>query len=291
MYDKLFKFSKYEGAGNDIIIFDFFPEKIAEKPARLAEFIRFVGHRFYGIGADEICFVKPKRSGGDIAAVKFYNSDGSPAEVCGNALRCIAKHLFEKGKSKGHDTFSLHTDAGSRKCSVVTDESGHVGWVTVQMGKTRRPDGVEGLPENVRIEIEGKKRAAVQLSMGNPHVVLLAKYSWERMERIGSELQKHKLFPSGVNVGFATVKSAKRIDLVVYERGCGFTLACGSGACAAAAAAAFKGKCRYDTPIDVNLPGGNLAILVKRKTFVVNMAGPANRVFTGTLDNNLFKYL
>ena len=278
------KFSKYEGAGNDILIFDFLPGDLGMSPSKLAQFIRRIAHRNFGVGADEIAFLRPAKLGEAAAVVTFYNADGSRAEMCGNGLRCIARHLFEQGKTGGRRSFSLGTDAGWKKCSVVTSRSGEVLRVRVDMGKIRRLDGSEGNPQSARLKIDGKNLRAVTASMGNPHAVFFGKFGLEAMRRIGTKLQRHRAFPEGVNAGFAFVRSRRSIDLIVWERGCGFTMACGSGACAAAAAAVSKGRCDFDRPIEVRLPGGALQVLVRREDLGIFMTGPARRVFTGTFE-------
>jgi diaminopimelate epimerase len=277
------KFSKYEAAGNDIIIFDFLPGDLRMVSSRLERFLRRIAHRSFGVGADEIAFVRPAKLGHAVAVVTFYNSDGSRAETCGNGLRCVAKHLYELKKTGGRRSFDLGTDAGWRKCSVITSRSGEVFRVRIDMGRVRSLDGSGERLGEAGLKIGGKTFRAVTASMGNPHAVFFGKFGTEDMRRIGEKLQKHGAFPGGVNAGFASVSGRRSIDLVVWERGCGFTLACGSGACAAAAAAVTKGLCDPDGPIEVRMPGGTLQITVRKKDLNIFMAGPVRRVFTGTL--------
>ncbi|MFH0911371.1 MAG: diaminopimelate epimerase [Planctomycetota bacterium] len=288
------RFTKYEGLGNDICIFDFPEERLKITGRPLATIIRRLARRNHGIGADEIAFVSPprgaqRRGGGAVARVSFFNSDGSKAEMCGNGMRCVALRLFDRRRTGGKTEFLVETDAGSRLCRVVRPATPRAAaLVEVEMGRARRLDGAAGNPETVVLPArEGRLRPAA-VSMGNPHAVFFGRFSRERMERLGEALQRHNRFPRGVNVGFARLAGREAIDLVVYERGCGFTLACGSGACAAAAAAAAKGLVPYDRPVKVHLPGGTLRITIERSDGVILMSGPARQVFEGSFDLEAF---
>jgi len=276
---------KYEGLGNDIVVFDFPPSSLRLGPGPLGRFLRNLSHRSLGVGCDEVAFVSPPgRGAGHAAAVKFYNSDGSYAEMCGNGMRCVAKHLYEAKRTGGKKVFSILTDAGSRQCRVFPTRSGRVDRVSVHMGRIGKLDGTPGLLDEVRLEVEGRTHEVLTASMGNPHVVFFGRYPRDAMERIGRALQGHELFPAGVNVGFAAPRGPHGIDLVVWERGCGFTMACGSGACAAAAASLQKGLVGQDGPVDVSLPGGVLRVSVSGGDGAVTMTGPARRIFTASLD-------
>lgn len=278
------KFTKYEGLGNDILIFDFPPDKLGLGRRKFCNFLRRVAHRNYGIGADEITFIKTLRGKKDLASITFFNSDGSRAEMCGNALRCIAKHLYEKGRSSGRKTFNLLTDAGSRECRVIPSASGPVHRVSVEMGTVRNLEGVEGPLDEVSLKLDGKTYRVMTASMGNPHVIFFGEFLIDEKQRIANILQGHDLFPNGVNVEFVVPKDRNAVNLIVWERGCGFTLACGSGACAAAAASVQKGACTFDRPIDVRLPGGVLQVTIARRGRKITMTGPARRIFRGALE-------
>jgi diaminopimelate epimerase len=276
--------TKYEGLGNDIVVFDFPASRLGLGRPGLARFLRGLAHRSLGVGCDEIAFVSPRSSGRDAAAVKFYNSDGSYAEMCGNGMRCVAKHLYEKKRTGRRKVFGILTDTGSRQCRVFPGPSGRVERVSVEMGRIRKLDGRPGRLDELRLTVEGRAHDVLTASMGNPHVVFFGRYPREEMSRIGAALQDHELFPAGVNVGFAAPKGGRGIDLVVWERGCGFTLACGSGACAAAAAAVQRELVPADRPVDVSLPGGVLRLSISTSDGRVTMAGPARRIFTASLD-------
>jgi diaminopimelate epimerase len=276
--------TKYEGLGNDIAVFDFPAARLGLNPAALTRFLRGLAHRSLGVGCDEIAFVSPAGRGRDAAVVTFYNSDGSHAEMCGNGMRCIAKHLYEKKRTGGKKVFGILTDSGSRQCRVFPNRSGRVDRVSVEMGGVRRLDGRPGRLDELLLTVEGRTREVLTASMGNPHAVLFGRFPTDEMRRIGEALQDHELFPAGVNVGFAEPSGESGLDLVVWERGCGFTLACGSGACAAAAASIQRKLVRPDRPVDVSLPGGVLRVSVSESGGSVTMTGPARRIFTAGLD-------
>jgi len=282
-------FSKYEGIGNDIVVFDFPAERLGMTPARLRRFLRLLCDRRLGVGADEVAFCR--RAGGrarEVAAeVDFYNSDGSRARICGNGLRCVAARLVERRATGGARDFIVGTGAGPRRCLVrpPAADGGHgaAARVAVGMGRALPLGGAAGPLRRAPIEAGGETLRGVPVSVGNPHVVFFGRsFTLERMDRVGRALQRHRLFPGGVNVGFAVAGSPRGIDLVVYERGCGFTLACGSGACAATAAAAALGLVTAGRPVAVRLPGGTLSVTAGSDGALV-MEGPARRTFEGTL--------
>jgi len=275
-------FTKYEGLGNDVLVFDVSPGRLGLTRRAMIRFIRAVAHRNLGVGADEIAFVSADRSGGTAARIVFYNADGSRARMCGNGMRCVALHVFDLGLTGGRRAFLLGTDAGPRPCRILSAARGGAARVSVEMGAARPLRAAAKLLEETTLTVGGDRLRAVTVSMGNPHVVTIGRRRREDMRRIGIALQRSRRFPGGVNVGFAVPRGSSRIDLVVWERGCGFTMACGSGACAAAAACSRLGLAGFDRPLRVRLPGGTLDITVFRD-FSVLMTGPARRVFTGTL--------
>jgi len=278
-------FTKYEGLGNDVLVFDVPPGRLGLTRGAMTRFIRAAAHRNLGIGADEIAFVSADRRGRTVARIVFYNADGSRARMCGNGMRCVALHVFELGLTGGKRAFRLGTDAGPRLCRILASAREGAARVSVEMGTARPLRAAAKLLEDTTITAGGDRLRAVTVSMGNPHVVTFGRRRREDMRRIGIALQRSRRFPGGVNVGFAVPRGRSRIDLVVWERGCGFTMACGSGACAAAAAGARLGLAAFDRPLHVRLPGGTLDITVFRD-FSVLMTGPARRVFRGTLDDH-----
>jgi diaminopimelate epimerase len=257
-------FVKYHGLGNDFLVVD----GTLVDPDRA----RRLCDRHRGVGGDGVLTVLPPRTAGAAAAMHIYNSDGSVAAMCGNGIRCLARHLAE---SRGLDgAITVDTDAGPRACTILRGAGGRVEAVSVEMGPARLL-GVEEL------EVAGERLRAIRVSMGNPHAVLLDEPTRARAAAIGPAIER--LVPGGVNVGFARPGPAG-IDLVVWERGAGLTDACGTGACAAAVAAVSRGLAPAGEPVEVRLPGGPLRITVAADLVGVTMSGPAVRVFSGEAD-------
>jgi diaminopimelate epimerase len=274
------RFYKYHGTGNDFILLDGMKKGVFLAPHEVVAMCR----RHTGIGADGVIFACP--SGGADAAMRIFNADGSEAEMCGNGIRCLAKYLYERLGIAG-DAMFIETGAGARSLMLLVEE-GEVREVAVDMGLpelTARdlpaPDE-PSRPGEVDIFLaDDEVYHAFCLSLGNPHCVLFVDDTASaQVSRIGPLLERHELFPNRTNVEFAQVVDEHHIDLRVWERGVGETQACGSGACAAAAAALHLGRCA--APIDVRLPGGVLGIDVDEHGHV-HLTGPAIEVFSGEL--------
>lgn len=260
------RFAKYHGLGNDFVL--------VEGPLMGPDRARRICDRRRGIGADGVVTILPPRTAGAAAAMHIYNPDGSVAEMCGNAIRCLAMHLAERRGLEG--TIRIDTDAGTKACTLHRGPSGEVVAVSVEMGPAR----VDGEAD---FTVEGEALRATRVSMGNPHAVVFeaAAPTRERAGRVGPAVERAVV--GGVNVGFAR-PGPEGVDLVVWERGAGLTDACGTGACAAAVASVRKGAARAGTPIAVRLPGGALEIVVAPDLARVTMRGPAERVFEGEAD-------
>lgn len=258
------QFWKYQGLGNDFIV--------VEGPLMSADRARLLCDRRRGIGGDGVLTVLPPRSEGAAAYMHIFNSDGSVAAMCGNGIRCVARHLADATGAFGD--LVVDTDAGPKRCRIERDASGAVAAVTVEMGPAR----VEGEQD---FSVDGEQLHAFRISMGNPHAVFFGQSSIERARALGRAIEA--AVPGGVNAGFASVRGAT-IDLVVWERGAGLTEACGTGACAAAVAAVRTGQISAEVPIEVRLPGGALTITVGEDLARVSMRGPAERVFAGTAE-------
>ncbi|HEY6006142.1 MAG TPA: diaminopimelate epimerase [Anaeromyxobacter sp.] len=260
------RFAKYHGLGNDFVL--------VEGPLSTPERARRICDRRRGIGADGLVTILPPRTPGAAATMHITNSDGSVAEMCGNAIRCVAKHLAERRGLDG--TLRIDTDAGTKTCTLHRGEAGEVAAVSVEMGAAK----VEGEAE---FTVGAETLRAVRVSMGNPHAVLFEREapSVERAGKVGPAIEK--AVRGGVNVGFAR-PGPEGIDLVVWERGAGLTDACGTGACAAAVASLRRGAAKAGAPIPVRLPGGVLEITVSADLSRVTMKGPAERVFEGEAD-------
>ncbi len=273
------EFFKYHGTGNDFILLD----AMARGPFLSAAEIREVCRRHTGIGADGVIFACPPAHGAD-AAMRIFNADGSEAEMCGNGIRCLAKFLYERLGLR-REEMCIDTAAGSRRLSLSIEE-GNVVKVEVDMGLPRTdasslpPPDDPSRPGEVTIALDGgESLQAFCLSMGNPHCVIFTHEVAEApLARLGPLIAEHELFPSRTNVEFAQVIDAHRLALRVWERGVGETMACGTGACAAAAAAVHAGRC--DGRVEVRLPGGVLDIRVDEGGRIF-MAAAAVEVFRG----------
>ncbi len=263
-------FDKYEGLGNDFIVVRA-DDEAEVPPSRAASLC----DRRLGIGADGVLLVLPARTAGSVARMRVINADGSVPEMCGNGIRCVAIHVTRAGAASApprgaESTVLIDTDAGPRICTV--DDANGEGLVTVSMGAVRV------LGERV-IDIEGMPESITAADAGNPHAVLLGSFTRDEVAHLGPRLATHPSFPRGTNVEFARVADG-HIDLVVWERGVGITLACGTGACATAAVACAKGLVRVGVPIDVHLPGGRLDVTIDALG-QATMRGPARHVFSG----------
>jgi diaminopimelate epimerase len=255
------RFWKYHGLGNDFVVVDG-PLMTPDRAARICD-------RHRGVGADGVLTVLPPRADG-VAYMHIHNSDGSVARMCGNGIRCVARHLAEARGLSGE--LLVETDAGTKRCRVHRGPSG-VEAVTVDMGRAR----VDG-PQEFRVE--GRTVRALRVDMGNPHAVILDDPPAERARTLGPAIEA--LVPGGVNVGFAR-PGPDGVDLVVWERGAGLTEACGTGACAAAVASLHEGRIPRGGPVEVRLPGGPLTITVGPDLSIL-MRGPAERVFEGVTE-------
>jgi len=255
------RFAKYHGLGNDFVLVAG-PLMDPGRARRLCD-------RHRGVGADGVVTILPARSPGAAATMHIYNPDGSVAEMCGNAIRCLAVHLAATRGAP--DAIVVDTGAGPKRCALHRAASGAVEAVSVEMGPAR----IEGEQD---FEAGGERLHGVRVNMGNPHVVLFDTPTRERAAAIGPRLEAS--VAGGVNVGFARPGPAG-IDLVVWERGAGLTDACGTGACAAAVAAVRAGAAVAGTAIEVRLPGGALLVTVAADLVGVTMRGPATHVFDG----------
>ena len=259
---KEIKFEKWQGLGNDFIIL---PNDTAT-----GELAKIMCDRNFGIGADGL-FSPTKPEGYDIGW-EFFNSDGSVAQMCGNGIRCFARFAKNSGLVD-KDEFSVKTLAGKIIPKIVGENK-----VRVDMGKPILEAGK--IPVNVEnpldFKVEGFSASAV--SMGNPHCVIFVEKDSDKLAKeIGPKIESHSLFPEKTNVEFIKIKNKNNIRLDVYERGCGITLACGTGACAGVVAGIKKGL--LNNIVNVELPGGELVIEYNGEN--VYMTGEAKKVFEG----------
>jgi diaminopimelate epimerase len=276
------EFTKSHGAGNDFVMV----EDLVGRWAPTAEVVRRLCDRHIGIGADGL--IRIARS--DVADffMDYYNADGDAAEMCGNGIRCLAKYVADRELwSKEH--MRVETRAGVRELQLFYADSGCVERVRVDMGPPILEPGLIPVKADdalhVPVAADGFVFDGASVSMGNPHVVLFVE-SLEDVpfEALGPRIEHHELFPAKVNVEFVQVASPGDVRVRVWERGVGETLACGSGACAVAVASSLRGL--TERRVDVALPGGVLEIEWAPNDHVY-LAGPAEEVFHGSLDENL----
>lgn len=276
------KFTKMNGLGNDFVILDF--EEYLKINNDKQELAKKLCDRHFGIGADGLIIVNPNTKNTDIGWF-FYNSDGSIAQMCGNGIRCFAKYVSKK-EFVSKNEFSVETLAGTIIPKINDD-----GTVTVNMNKPILVP--EKIPVNVdknlnfKINAGGSEFIANAVSMGNPHCIIFTdEDTKEAALKYGSQIENNKLFPEKTNVEFIKILSRSEINLDVWERGCGITLACGTGACASVCAGILNGL--LDNKVKVNLPGGSLIIEWagnKEDTDKnIFMTGAANLSFTGEIE-------
>ena len=287
--------SKYHGLGNDFVVVDL---RAGEPPGPSFQdpaVARTVCDRHFGIGADGVLAVLPARSAGADATMRVINSDGSEAEMCGNGLRCFVKYLAERDPAlAGKGALTIDTGFGPLTCDVGRSGAA-VETVSVEMGRprlTRREIPMTGPPDEgclaAPLAIAGRQLAVTAVSTGNPHAVSFVDETGPALmalaRSIGPAIETHEWFPKKANVEFAHMHAPDRIELVVWERGCGITLACGTGACATVVAACLRGLATAGSDVAVTLPGGTLSIRVAADLSGVRMTGPARHVFDSDLD-------
>jgi diaminopimelate epimerase len=278
-------FSKYEGLGNDFVIVEG-PAQSAELAAAREQAVQLCD-RHRGLGADGVLLIEHAAAGA-APTMRVINADGSRPEMCGNGLRCVALHLVRSGARPAGTPFEVQTDSGPHQCNVAS--SARQSDVEVSMrAASLEPDAVPvvALAPVMEEPFSAGEQSSVKLtcvSMGNPHAVTFDDIPPDQRVTLGPVLEKHTRFPRGANVGFARVVGAQSIELAVWERGVGFTEACGTGACACAVAAVETGRAERFVPIEVNLPGGTLQILVAARNERISMTGPARHVFDGTFE-------
>jgi diaminopimelate epimerase len=264
------RFFKYHALGNDFVVLD----RRAGGGDISAQTSREWCDRRRGIGADGVLTILPEA--GTAGRMVVHNADGSIAEMCGNGIRCVVKYLAEHS---GEQPKSLEVATGAGVLRNEIEWTGaHVASVTVQMGPARLSD--RNLPVEREVVIDGV--TGTPISMGNPHLVLLDTPPSEAA-RLGAKLEVSTFFPERTNVEFCRPRAAGGIEVTVWERGVGMTQACGTGACAAVAAHALKGRVQFDAWAPVELPGGVLQINVRKDLGQVLLRGPATLVFEGVL--------
>ena len=272
------RFSKMHGAGNDFVVLDL---RDSSTPPDAA-LCRALADRHTGVGCDQILTVEPARSADAVASYRIWNADGSSSQQCGNGARCIAAWLVRDGAVRG-DAFVLDSPGASHAVTRVGESRFRIAMGVPDFEPARIPLlGFEREQSRYAIELGGDD-AAIDVgvvAIGNPHALVeVADIATAPVAALGAALQRHPAFPQSVNVGFAQVETRDRIRLRVFERGVGETLACGSGACAAAVLMIRRGLVERD--VAIVLPGGQLDISWRSDDAPVSMAGPVAFVFEG----------
>ncbi|EFN52710.1 hypothetical protein CHLNCDRAFT_36797 [Chlorella variabilis] len=283
------KFAKYQGLGNDFILVDnrhqLEPVVTPEQAVKLCD-------RNFGIGGDGVIFALPSENGTDYS-MRIFNSDGSEPEMCGNGIRCLARFVAGDPRARGAGAQLVHTLAGLIQPALLPD-----GQVCVDMGEpilrgpdvptTLQPTQGEAVVQQ-KLAVDGKEWLMTCVSMGNPHAITfgLADGSSIKVDSIdlpgiGPKFEHNPVFPARTNTEFVEVLSRSHVRMVVWERGAGATLACGTGACATVVAGVLEGH--TDRSCQVDLPGGPLHIEWRESDNHIYMTGPAELVFAGSVD-------
>ncbi len=276
------EFTKMHGIGNDYVYVNCFKEQV-ENPGELA--IR-VSDRHFGIGSDGLILIKPSdRADFEMA---MYNADGSEGAMCGNGIRCVAKYVYDYGLTD-QTRIRVDTKSGIKVLDLTIGEDGKVSFVRVNMGSpelTAAQIPIISEREQVvaePVEVGGATYAITGVSMGNPHaVVYLEDVKGLDIEKIGPLFEHHERFPDRINTEFIRVTDRENLEMRVWERGSGETLACGTGACAAAVASMVNGY--TEDEVTVHLLGGDLRVRWDREENLVYMTGPAAVAFEGEID-------
>ena len=273
-------FTKMHGLGNDYVCINCFRERVEDPPG----FARTLCDRHYGIGADGLILICPSKVSD--FKMEIYNSDGSVAGMCGNGIRCLGKYVYDY-RLTGKETLSIETKSGIRNMHLHIRDGKACG-AMVDMGVPRlNAHSIPILSEkdlviNDPIEVQEKNYRMTGISMGNPHaVIFLEEINGISLEETGRELEFHPRFPERANIEFCHVTARNRMEIRVWERGVGETLACGTGACAAVVASVLNDL--TDEEVIVKLLGGELSVRWDRKVNHVFLEGPAVKVFDGVL--------
>ena len=272
------KVTKMNGCGNDFVIID--KSEFDKTGLSMSDLAKKICDRNFGVGADGMIIPNLDSSAETDIAWYFYNSDGSTAQMCGNGMRCFAKYVTDKGIID-KKRFSVMTGAGVISPEILDNRLIKVNMSKPILKPAKIPFGGDNIL-NFDIVAKDKTFKANAVSMGNPHCVIFTDDDvYEMAKTYGPELEKHELFPEKTNVEFIKIKSRSEIDFCVYERGCGITLACGTGACASVVAGVLNNL--TDCKVKVNLLGGAVTIdwsgYEANKNSDIYLIGPANYNF------------
>jgi len=269
------KFNKMHGIGNDFIVIDSVTSDIELSP----EIIRKLADRHFGIGFDQLLIIDAPSSPDVDFNYRIFNGDGSEVEQCGNGARCFAKYVHDR-KLSARNPIRVQTLSGRYEIGINPDNTYSVDMGVPEFNPSMIPFAADQQQPTYTLEADNKTVELSVLSMGNPHAVLEVENTESAPVRVlGPLLEAHPSFPNRANIGFMQILSRNEINLRVFERGAGETLACGSGACAAVVAGIQLGK--LDNEVQVNLPGGSLKIYWPGEGQSVILTGPAKTVFHG----------
>ncbi|MCI8947723.1 MAG: diaminopimelate epimerase [Lachnospiraceae bacterium] len=277
------KFTKMHGCGNDYIYINGSLEQIPQE--KKPELVRMLSDRHFGVGGDGVIFINPSEEA--LFEMEMYNGDGSRGEMCGNGIRCVAKYVYDKGLTD-QEAFDI-ISAGQVKHILLQTKDGKAVSARVNMGQpelTAEKIPVRSEKECVvdeEITVQGEIYHMTCVSMGNPHAVVFVEDVQNlQIENVGPYFERHERFPKRINTEFVHVNSRDSIDMRVWERGAGETLACGTGCCASVAACVLNGL--TDRKVTVHVPGGAILIEWDQQDDSMYMTGPAVTVFEGEID-------
>lgn len=288
-------FVKMHGLGNDFVVVDIRSCPVFSDVLGAPQRVRFLCDRHRGIGADGVLVVSEGQTVGAMAAMTVYNADGSLSQMCGNGLRCVALYAANQAPechspSEASAVFAIDTGAGPKTCKVRRSRLAREASVEVEMGP---PSVLQTQEVDLEVSSQAFLGALTIVSMGNPHAVCFCDDAHDFSDLLraartwGPGLETHPLFPEKTNVEFVRVAHSSQapdsLEVVVWERGCGLTLACGTGACAAAAAALQQGLLPNAGQVRVRLPGGVLSVTVAPDFSSSRLVGPAETVFFGEI--------
>ncbi len=276
------RFSKMHGAGNDFVVLD---RRAGDVPLD-APMCRALADRHLGVGCDQILTIEAPRSAGAVAAYLIWNADGSASQQCGNGARCVAAWLVRDAATAGNDIgrrFALDSPTGRHDVDVLDGGRFRIAMGVPDFTPAAIPlAGFDAAQDLYALDVDGTALPLAAVSIGNPHAVVeVEDVDTAPVATVGAAVQRQGAFTESANVGFAQVVARDRVRLRVFERGVGETLACGSGACAAAAVLMRRGH--VDRAVTVALPGGELHIAWPDDASPITMAGPAAFVFEGAL--------
>ncbi len=273
----MLEFTKMHGLGNDFVVID-----ATRKPVQLSDGqLKAIADRHFGIGCDQILVVEQSSNPAIDFRYRIFNADGSEVGQCGNGARCFARFVQDK-QLTDKNIIRVETQSSLMTLTINPDDT-----VSVNLGvPVFEPNQVPLLAESRKtsytLSIDGQTISYGAVSLGNPHAVILVdKLDLAPVQSLGAVMENHQIFPERANIGFMQIIDLQHIQLRVFERGAGETLACGSGACAAVVVGIEQGH--LDSPVTVDLPGGSLTIEWQGEGQPVIMTGTATTVFEGSM--------